>query len=62
MQVGYIEQSYRNCKDDGATNNDLCWFNDKSMGMVFGGHSTRLMKDDTTGRGTESPTGPGSSS
>ena len=46
---GYIEQAYRNCKDDGATNTDLCWFSDKVFTMVFGGHSTRLVKDDATG-------------
>ncbi len=59
---GYIEQSYRNCRDDGGPDSDLCWFSDRVFTMVFDGRSTRLVKDNTTGCGTGRPTtGPGSS-
>ncbi|WP_433077762.1 RHS repeat-associated core domain-containing protein [Dactylosporangium sp. CA-052675] len=46
---GYIEQSYRSCKDDQWTNDDLCWFSDRAMTMSFGGRSGRLVKDDASG-------------
>lgn len=50
---GYIEQSFRSCKDDGAVNQDLCWFTaaDGTPGgspvftMAFGGHSGRMVRD-----------------
>ncbi|GAA2351883.1 RHS repeat-associated core domain-containing protein [Dactylosporangium salmoneum] len=42
---GYIEQTYRPCKDDGWTNNDLCYLSEPPMTMSFGGHSGRLVWD-----------------
>ncbi|GAA2362572.1 RHS repeat-associated core domain-containing protein [Dactylosporangium salmoneum] len=42
---GYIEQTYRPCKDDGWTNNDLCYLSDPPMTMSFGGHSGRVVQD-----------------
>ncbi|WP_330186103.1 RHS repeat-associated core domain-containing protein [Dactylosporangium sp. AC04546] len=43
---GYIEQSYRSCKDDGWTNADLCVFENRVFTMSFGGRSGRLVLQD----------------
>jgi RHS repeat-associated protein len=56
LEPGYIERSYRPCAQDGNNTGDLCWFAAKtadgswspSMTMVFGGRSTRLLRDNST--------------
>lgn len=55
-QPGYIERSYRACKDDTAnapyyTNatDDLCWRDDNAT-IVWNGRSTELIRDDTAGK------------
>ncbi|MDQ0369424.1 hypothetical protein [Catenuloplanes indicus] len=56
-EPGYVERSYRPCKDDlaGATpvhNNatsDLCW-RDYNLTMVLNGRATELVRDSTTGQ------------
>lgn len=51
---GYIERSYRTCKDDLANSpaytnatGDLCW-RDYNATLVLNGKSTELVRDDTT--------------
>jgi hypothetical protein len=56
LEPGYIERSYRPCGMDGNQTGDLCWYSAKTsngswspaMTMVFGGRSTRLLRDNTT--------------
>ena len=50
LQTGYIERSYRSCKDDnvsGLTAVDNCWFSNNAT-MVFEGQSAQLVYDDAT--------------
>jgi hypothetical protein len=50
LQTGYIERSYRPCKDDnvsGLTAVDQCWFSNNAS-MVFEGQSVSLVYDDAT--------------
>nr|BFE56435.1 hypothetical protein GCM10020063_009610 [Dactylosporangium thailandense] len=48
LQTGYVERSYDSCYREGTGTGDLCWFSDKTITLVFGGKSTRLVKDDNT--------------
>ncbi|GIG34834.1 RHS repeat-associated core domain-containing protein [Cellulomonas pakistanensis] len=56
LDSGYVERKYQSCFDDmGANANnaghrtgDQCWFGDNAT-LVFGGSSTELVKDATTG-------------
>lgn len=56
-EPGYVERSYRPCKDDlaGATpvhnnaTNDLCW-RDYNLTMVLNGKATELVRDNATGK------------
>ncbi|MFG1609633.1 RHS repeat domain-containing protein [Actinoplanes sp. NPDC049265] len=52
LQNDFVERSFERCGDDGSTANpgDLCWYTQSNATMVLGGHSTRLVKDDATGR------------
>jgi RHS repeat-associated protein len=54
-EPGYIERSYRGCKDDAepaptypTTTPDVCWRNDNAT-IVWQGKSTDLIRDDATG-------------
>jgi hypothetical protein len=44
LSVGYIERQYQSCTDVGTQYRDLCWHSDNAS-MVFGGVSTKLVKD-----------------
>lgn len=56
LDSGFIERKYQSCSEDmgGAANNsdhrtgDLCWFSDNAT-LAFGGSTTELVKDATTG-------------
>ncbi|RMI14436.1 RHS repeat-associated core domain-containing protein [Cellulomonas triticagri] len=56
LDSGYVERKYQSCSEDmgGAATNaghrtgDLCWFSDNAT-LVFGGSTTELVKDATTG-------------
>src|SRR6266536_3306539 len=47
LQTGFIERSYRPCRQDGRDTGDLCWFSYNAT-MVFNGRSTQLIRDDAT--------------
>src|SRR4029453_3361362 len=49
LQTGFIERSYRPCRQDGTNTGDLCWFSDNAT-MVWGGRSTRLVHVDGADR------------
>jgi RHS repeat-associated protein len=49
LQTGFIERSYRSCRDDGGSTGDLCWSSLYNATMVFGGRSTALVRDNTSG-------------
>jgi RHS repeat-associated protein len=49
LQVGYVERSYRSCKEDGGSTGDLCWFSPYNATLVWNGRSTPLVRDATTG-------------
>jgi RHS repeat-associated protein len=46
LAPGFIERTYANCSDDGETIHDLCWQSRYQVSMVWGGHSTELVRDD----------------
>jgi RHS repeat-associated protein len=48
LQTGFIERSYRPCKQNGGTTADLCWFTGTAVTMLLNGTSTTLVQDDTT--------------
>ncbi|HZN71584.1 MAG TPA: SpvB/TcaC N-terminal domain-containing protein, partial [Micromonosporaceae bacterium] len=49
LEFPYVERSYRSCTKDQQTIEDLCWFDGDNLSMMFGGSSSRLVKDDATG-------------
>jgi hypothetical protein len=49
LEFPYLERSYRSCSDDGQSIEDLCWFDGDNLSVMFGGRSSRLVKDDATG-------------
>ncbi|MEU5261152.1 RHS repeat-associated core domain-containing protein [Amycolatopsis sp. NPDC021455] len=50
LSTGYIERSYRTCKDDGGSTGvtDLCWVSDNAT-VSFDGVGGALVRDDATG-------------
>ncbi|MEV0431357.1 ricin-type beta-trefoil lectin domain protein [Micromonospora sp. NPDC050495] len=52
LQVGYVERSYRPCKQDGsaAYEGDLCWFSPNNATLVFAGKASPLVFDGTIWR------------
>src|SRR6266498_2642384 len=49
LPTGYIERSYRSCKEDGGSTGDLCWFSPYNATLVWNGRSTPLVRDAATG-------------
>ena len=47
LDTGFIERSYRPCKDDGNATGDECWFSNNAT-MMFSGSSAVLIYDDAT--------------
>src|SRR6266545_4445608 len=49
LPTGYVERSYRSCREDGGSTGDLCWFSPYNATLVWNGRSTPLVRDATTG-------------
>src|SRR6266542_932259 len=49
LPVGYVERSYRSCREDGGSTGDLCWFSPYNATLVWNGRSTPLVRDAATG-------------
>src|SRR6266545_3964810 len=49
LPVGFIERSYRSCREDGGSTGDLCWFSPYNATLVWNGRSTPLVRDAATG-------------
>src|SRR6266545_4024271 len=49
LPTGYVERSYRSCREDGGSTGDLCWFSPYNATLVWNGRSTPLVRDAATG-------------